>query len=501
MLAGLLAGCAMFPLSAAVPPRNAVDPAITAPIAKALDAVQRMPGSYPTVAAVVVQGDAPPWFHVRGPVRPGDAAPADARTLFYIASQTKSFMGLLGAVLDRRGVLPLDTTLAAVWPSLRLPAPADPRRITLADLLSHEEGLTTHTLNFVTAYVRDIPAADYPRWLESEVQVRDPGFRYANIGDLIYGAALEAHTGRNWHDWLNEAVLAPLQLQNEVTSRPSQVVPARIVSNYQWDGHAWHPVAPKSDALMHAAGGLFASANGMARWMQANLGLSDAGDALQPGDFARAQEPVADARLSDGQIDCSGYSLGWYTCTYKGQHALMHGGAYVGTVSMTVLVPSARAGLSLVVNSDSAMEGFELEVMKAFIGLATGGEGEGARLDAAVSAFPARLAALVTKRKKALVESRADAAGAGSTWQPDAAALQACTGRFHDDLFGTLWVRSGAEGLTADIGARHLVLEPVRPGLFAAADGTLDVPEPMTCQPEAGVLEWRGRRFRSQAGR
>lgn len=473
-----------------------VPSALTAPIGQALDAVQATPGAFPAVSAVIVQGDGPAWVHVRGKARIGDDIGADADTRFYIASQTKSFMGLLGAVLDRKGVLPLDTTLADAWPSLRLPAPADPRRITMADLLSHQEGLSTDTLNFVTAYVRDIPAADYPRWLETEVRVRDPGFRYSNLGDLVYGAALEARTGRHWRDWLADEVLRPLRLHEGVSSRPSATPAVRMAWNHQWDGQAWRAFAPKPDALMHAAGGLQASAGAMATWMQANLGLAGAGEGLDPGDFARAQAPVAEARLADGEIDCNGYSLGWYTCFYKGQRALMHPGSYVGTVSVTVLVPSARAGLSLVVNSDSAMEGFELEVMKAFIGLATGQEGEAARLDAAVDAFPARLAALVDKRRQAMAESRADAEWGGWTWRPDEDGLRACMGRFHDDLFGTLVVREAGRGLVADIGARQATLEPARPGLFAASDGTLGPPEPMTCRPEAGVFEWRGRSFR-----
>lgn len=495
LFAGIV-GCTL-PSWASVRPaaQPTVSAGLTAPIAEALDAVQRTPGGFPAVSAVVVQGEAPPWFHVGGRLRAGSGSTADSHTLFYIASQTKSFMGLLGAALDRRSVLPLDTTLSDVWPSLQLPKPADPRRITMADLLSHQEGLTTDTLNFVTAYVRDIPASEYPHWLETEVHTRDPGFRYANLGDLIYGAALEARTGRNWRDWLEDAVLEPLQLAGQVTPRSSRVALGRIAWNHQWDGGNWHASAPKPDALMHAAGGLFASADGMARWMQANLGLAGAGGALQRSDFVRAQAPVAEARLADGEIDCNGYSLGWYTCFYKGQHALMHPGAYVGTVSVTVLVPSARAGLSLAVNSDSAMEGFELEVMKAFIGLATGQHGEAARLEAAVDAFPARLAGLVDKRAHTLAESRADPAWGNWTWKPDNDELQACTGRFHDALFGTLVVRQTDGGLAADVGARHLVLEPARPGLFAASDGTLDAPEPMTCRQEAGTFEWRGRSF------
>ena len=123
-------------------------------------------------------------------------------------------------------------------------------------------------------------------------------------------------------------------------------------------------------------------------------------------------------------------------------------------------------------------------------------DGEVARLEAAVDAFPARLAAVVEKREAVVAESRADASWGGWTWQPDDGELQACTGRFTDDLFGTLVVREAEGAWVADIGARHLRLEPAKPGLFAASDGTLDAPEAMTCRPETRTFEWRGRTFR-----
>lgn len=496
-VAALILSCApalAIAAPASPPASDTVAPALAAPIARALDDVARVPGAFPAAAAVIVQGDAAPWLHVQGSLRDGGADPADERAAFYIASQTKSFMGLLGAVLDRKGVLPLDATLADAWPSLRLPAPADPRTISMADLLSHQEGLETGTLNFLTAYVRELPAADYPRLLAGETQAREPGFRYANLGDLVYGAALEARTGRHWRDWLQAEVLGPLGLSG-ITTTPSGVAPERLAWNHQWDGARWRAFPPKPDALMHAAGGLVATPGDMARWMQANLGVGDARGALADGDFARAQQPIARAALADGEIDCDGYSLGWYSCSYRGQRALMHPGGYVGTVSVTVLVPSARAGLSLVANSDSAMEGFQLEAMKAFIGLATGQDGEEARLRKAVAAYPERLQAQVSRRREAIAEERAQPRWGGWTWGPRGEALRACAGSFDDAVFGRLDLRPAGDGLVGRIGALRMVLEPARPGLFAAATGTFDAPEPLECGADGGAVHWRGRAF------
>jgi CubicO group peptidase (beta-lactamase class C family) len=389
----------------------------------------------------------------------------------------------------------LDKTLADVWPELRLPAPADPHRIRMADLLSHQEGLTTDTLNVLTAHVRDVPAAEYPALLATEVTPRAAGFRYANIGDLIYGAALEAATGRNWRDWLDAEVLRPLALDG-VSSRSSTIPMAQLGWNHQWDGAQWRALRPKPDALMHAAGGLLASPNAMARWMQANLGIGDAGRALPASAWQRSQQPIAQSKLADGEIDCNGYSLGWYTCRYRGQTALMHPGSYDGAVSVTVLVPSARAGLSLMANSDSAMEGLQLAMIKAFIGLASGQPGESERLRQALAAYPANVEAKAGKRRAAIEQDRADQQWGGWRWQPDAATLRACTGRFANRLYGRMRVEQGGDGLVVRVGALEMQLEPAQPGLFAASTSALEPPEPLRC--DAGRIDWRGQAFNRQ---
>jgi CubicO group peptidase (beta-lactamase class C family) len=458
-------------------------------IGQTLEAVQQTPGSFPAFSAVIVHGADAPLIEVHGRARADRSAPADRHTLFYIASQTKSFIGLLAAILDRKGVLTLDTTLAQVWPGLRLPAPADPCRITMADLLSHREGLRTDTLNLITAYVRDVPAADYPRLLASETRAREPGFRYANLGDLVYGAALEARTGRSWHDWLDTEVLEPLQLK-QVVSRTSTVAPALLSWNHQWDGARWMAFAPKPDALMHAAGGLLASSDDMAIWMRANLAPLAAGGGIDPVAFHVAQHPLARANLADGEIDCDGYSLGWYACTYKGEHVLMHPGSYTGAVSVTVLVPSADAGMSLMINSDSATEGLELELMKAFIGLVTGKPGEVERLRKTAADYPARLAGKTRKRLDAITHAQADPAWGGWTWQPATTDLDAFVGRYDNPVFGTMQVARIDGALQARIGALHLSLKPAQPDLFGASAGTLEPPEPLRFDADRRSVHW-----------
>ena len=459
-------------------------------IREALVEIRKVPGAFPAVSAVVVQGEATPLMFVDGVAHAGRPGKVDRESQFYIASQTKSFIALLAARLDESGVLPLDTTLAQIWPQLTLPAPADPARITMAQLLSHQERLKTETLNFLTAYVRAVRAADYPAMLAKYTEARDEGFRYANIGDLIYGAALEVRTGRPWQAWLQQEVLRPLRLDH-VHSRSSQVPARRLTWNHRWDGRAWIAYPPKPDELMHAAGGLLASADDMAAWMRANLRRRSPTGAPSAGSFEMAQRPLAKADLSDGEFVCDGYSLGWYSCAYKNQRVLMHPGSYTGVVSVTVLLPAADAGFSLVVNSDSAIEGLALELMKAFVGMASGQDGESERLRKAVADYPGRLARVVAMRRDAVEKARSDDAWGGWKWAPSRAETGLYLGTFGSERLGNVEVRRGREGLEARLGAMRVTLTPASAGLFGASQSRLDAPEAFRYADDLGSLQWK----------
>jgi len=473
-------------------PQTAGIEAAAQAIGEAVREVHRVPGAFPAVSAVVVHGEETPLLLAQGALRAGHGTTADASSRFYIASQTKSFVGLLAVELDAQGVLPLSTTLAEVWPELRLPAPAEPARITIADLLTHQAPLRTDTLNLLSAYVRELPAADYPALLAEHTQPREPGFAYANLGYLIYGAALEARTGRPWQDHLQQRVLQPLQLRY-VHPRSSEVAQKALAWNHQWDGQRWLATPPKPDALMHAAGGLYASSADMARWLRANLRLRSPSGRPSRASFERAQRAVVEAKLADREFVCDGYSLGWYTCGYRGHRVLMHPGSYRGAVSVSLLLPDLDAGLSFAVNSDSAIEGFAMELMKAFIGLAHGDGSEHARLRQAVQAYPERLARLVESRREAVASASADPSWGGWAWKPTREELQAYVGEFESARLGRMRVRLGPDGLEASLGAMRLQLMPAREGLFGAKGSELEAPE--SVEFNAKTLRWRDHEF------
>lgn len=173
----------------------------------------------------------------------------------------------------------------------------------------------------------------------------------------------------------------------------------------------------------------------------------------------------------------------------------MHPGGYPGVVSVTLLLPARDTGLSLVVNSDSAMEGVQLELMKAFIGLATGRADEHERLRALVDEYPARLARTVAKRHDAVNKARDDRAWGGWTWSPTHAQMRRYLGRFESDRLGRLEVVQNRDGLQARLGAMQVSLMPASPGLFGASKSALDAPEPFRYDEAANSLRWNDDTF------
>lgn len=472
--------CATAQPAPAPPSVNAPDAATVARAAARLQTLfertGRVEGGYPAIAVVAATRDSVPLMYVRGVTRAGGGTPVDASTPFYVASQTKAYMGFLAARLDEEGVLPLDTTLAEIWPNLRLPAPADPTKIRMRDLLTHQAPLTTSTIQFRSAWIGPIPAAEFPDLLAAYTQSRDPGFGYSNLAYLTYGAALEARTGRSWRDWLKAEVFAPLGM-NDTSARASDFPAARLPWRHQWSGSAWHIYEPKPDATMHAAGGIYTSPGDIARWIQAHL-REDFGPGRPASSAFRVAHTVgAQVELADGDWVCRGYTLGWIACRYHGVDLLAHTGEYEGARSVILLAPGLGAGFAMMANSDSMTGTLGMEGAKAFVDLLIGhpqAETQIAALEARFAEGPSRLAAA---RKRDLEEARADARWGGWTWRPTPADLRAFEGRFTNPGLGemVLTVENGV--LVSRIGALRQELQPAQPDLFGMFSAPFSAPE------------------------
>lgn len=479
-----------------------VEPAGDADFRRAADTVlglaraaSEQPGAAPALSVVMVRRGRPPviWTHGRLSADPASAA-VNGRTPFYIASQTKAFVGLLAVKLEAEGVFDLDLTLADVWPQVSLPSGADPAAITFRDLLSHQGPLENEALSFRTSYSDRVPAADYARLLSTGSSARAPGYDYSNLGYLLYGAALELKTGRDWRDWLELAVLRPAGMTRS-GARPSRFdgVPAY----HRWMGEqGWDVFAGKPDDLMHAAGGLVVAPDDMARWLTIQLGETN--DAVRPEWVREAQTRLVVADIQGDVIACQGYAIGWNVCRLGAVDIRAHGGSYTGMRSAMAVSPELGVAIAVFSTSDSLTGGLGQTLVQTFFetvqdpAYATTSPGDfGAR-------YAGRLATFAGRRMAQVEQRRAAEHWGGWTWRPTAADREAYAGVYRHPTLGDYVVSSDSEAVHARLGVVERALEPAAPDLFAIADGRADPPDPFRFERADGrvtAVVWEDQRF------
>ena len=414
-------------------------------------------GTYPGRALVMVKAGDTPIVDVMGATRAEGGETASGDTPFYIASMTKAFVGLMAVRLDEMGVMPLETTIGEVFPDMKVEG-VDFDTLTMRDALSHQLGFRAPALNIRTAYTDLVPVDDYPAIVSAAGTANGEAFRYDNLGYLLYAAALEKVTGKSWRNWIDDVVFDPLAMTHS-SARTSDFREVSHLHEEYDDG--WRTYAPKSDAVMHAAGGLVISANDMARWLAANAG----GESAIPREaFEEAQGAQVDLDIREGPIHCTGYALGWRSCMVGDTRLLEHGGGYTGMRGQMVVLPDDGVAMAVLFNSDSMTGGLSGRLLKTFVGAYTGRED----LMMPVGEFAATYKEETETYRSRRSAREREALGESAAWQPSADDLMAISGTYRDPAFGRIDLAVADGMLTGRMNGTALHLKPA-----SEADGFL----------------------------
>lgn len=457
----------------------------------------------PGYAVVVVDRERQLLGYVRGTRNVASGAPLTMGTPMYIASQTKSYMGLLAQLLDQRGVLRLDSTLAEHWPQLRLPAGVDPAEWTLADLLNHRVPLSADALTTLEAYIGAPDPALYPQLLSMLASARPAGFDYDNLGYNIYAAILYQRTGKRWQDWLQEELFVPLQL-HETAARTSAFDPAQLAFNHQWLGQerGWQVVLPKPDAIMHSAGGMMTSPRDLGRWLRVQLGAPvPAGFNAQAIEVAHVIGVQVDPKARNAyELPCNGYAFGWNVCDFEGHTLYIHGGSYTGARSMMAFSPDLGVGIGVFSNSDNATGWLTSRTVVQFFQYLVDHPEAASWAQTRQQAYPKRVADQLAGMRARQEKERADPRWQGWNWQPTGEERAIHVGRFRGERLPVEALISDDGGvLRLRIGVLERELQPAVVDLFGAQSGPLDAVEPLRflrdAQGQVNGFEFDGERY------
>lgn len=318
---------------------------------------QHMPGA---VMGIIIDGQLV-WVKSAGVADIKSRAPVTPDTVFRIASMTKSFTAMAILKLRDEGKLSLDDPVSTYVPALTdLPYPTkDSPALTIRHLLSHSEG-----------FPEDNPWGDR-QLAQSNEAIRNfmrsgipfsnaPGvaYEYSNFGFAILGQVVEAVARKPYPDYIRDAILLPLGMRAS-TFEASQVPRARMAPGYRWEDNVWKDEPILAHGSFGAMGGLWTTANDLARYVafltaaypprdDAENGPIRRSSAREMQQMARWQAASALRASVDGPTQLSvstyGYGLGVaQDCRFT--HVVGHGGGLPGYGSLMRWYPEHGVGI------------------------------------------------------------------------------------------------------------------------------------------------------------
>ena len=432
----------------------------------------------PAVAIAITEKGKTTLAKAWGVRKLGESKPADEHTVFPIGSNTKQFTATALAMLVDEGKLSWDDKVATRLPGFQMYDAYTTGEMTVKDLLVHNSGLGLGAGDLMlfpstTRSRQDVVEA--LRYLKPARSFRS-GYAYDNVLYLAAGRLVDVITHGTWEDFIEDRVFKPLGMKD---SRPSWNKPG---SNFGWPhtregGMSWMiggKVAPmktllRVDELVDPAGGILASAEDMAKWLEVQL----AHGALPDGKrlFSEAQSatlwtpvtltPVPPPRPGPlGAVDpqFAAYALGFSVHDFRGHKIISHGGGVIGGVSTTVLIPELHVGFAVMTNSmeAAALRSIELHLLDSFFGAP------------ATDYTPLLLEQVKGMGDKAAAVLKAMPADAGSG-PPPSLPLAKYAGVYRDPWYGTISIKEAGKGLVISFDRSPGMsgpLEPVRNDTF-----------------------------------
>jgi CubicO group peptidase (beta-lactamase class C family) len=313
-----------------------------------------------------------------------DTARVDAHTLFCIASNSKSFTAMAIEILADEGKLRLDDRVVDHLPWFQMSDRYVTGEIRVRDLLAHRSGLGSHAGDLLL-----VPETTYStrelverlRNLPIKSGFRD-SFAYENVLFAVATLIIEQASGQSYAQFVSEHIFQPVGMSESRIDatflKPGDNV---ATAHMPLDDGTLMTVPPLAWKNARGAGGIYASAHDMARWVQALLAQEGSQPLLRPDSQQRMWSMITPIdieappvpQLAAAQPSFLGYAEGWYLSDYRGRRLVWHTGGFPGMVSRVTLVPAMHLGIVVLTNqqSEAAFEAITLHVLDAYLGSRT----------------------------------------------------------------------------------------------------------------------------------
>ncbi len=278
----------------------------------------------------------------------------DQRTVYRIASMTKSFSAAATLWLRDAGALRLDDPIHHHDPSLeRLRSPTtDAAPITIRDLLAMSSGLVTDD-PWADRHL-DLTDAEFDHIVADGCVFAEPtgnAYEYSNFGFAVLGRVVQRASGRRIQDVVSEELLGPLGMHDSTWSQPAD---RQSMPPLRWlDDRFVEEIDTPGDGLIAPMGGIWTTVTDLARWVAWLDDAFPARDGHERGPLSRASrremqtiQRFVGTRTLRGITAPSGYGYGLrVTQEPELGPQVFHSGGFPGYGSSMRWLPGRRLGV------------------------------------------------------------------------------------------------------------------------------------------------------------
>jgi CubicO group peptidase (beta-lactamase class C family) len=362
---------------------------------------------------------------------------ADERTLWYLASTSKSLTGFGISLLATQSVVRFDAPITALLPNARWHKDARPSELTLASFLSHTHGLNDNAVVMSAAYTGAIPEAKWPEYLVYAVPTGSRDLVYSNLGYNVAAMVIDAKRREGWRRYLEQNVYAPAGMR-ETYARVSGLDRRRFAMPHAVDANGRFSSLPfeKTDVTMNSAGGHVSTLGDLARWVtvQMDSGVIEGRRVFPAEAVALSHRMIApqtrDQAKTFAYFMRDGWAAGWDIGSYEGEPMVSRFGSYSTLRSHLSFLPRRRVGVVAMANGRPGWTLTDLIAALAY-------DLEAGRTDAPERADQ-RLRELVAQREKGLGQVAARDSVRASRQMPLDRPLNRFAGTYESAELGTI---------------------------------------------------------------
>ena len=306
--------------------------------------------SIPAVAVAVLSAGQPAYVKAFG-VKSVDAAdPVVPRSLFHMASVTKTFVATAIIQLWEQGKVDLDKPVIAYLPYFKLDDPHY-SEITLAQMLNHTSGIPD-----VMNYEWNKPAFDdgalesYVRSISDRKLISPPGTKqkYSNMSFEVLGDVVAKVSGMSFENYVEQNILKPVGMTDSRLMY-TQADQALLVKPHVRKKGATQvfPIFPYN--RKHGPSStLISNAADMSRWMLVNLNRGELNGARI------LKDATYDLMWTSNDPAFPKIGKSWFLGEHRGCKTVAHGGSDIGFTCQLILLPEKKFGVAVLTNLNNA---------------------------------------------------------------------------------------------------------------------------------------------------